>query len=30
MGNECNAGHGVPPETGRKLALNISVFALTH
>ena len=30
MGNECNAGHGVSPEDGKKLALNIAVYSLTH
>lgn len=30
MGNDCNAGHGVPPEDGKKLALNIAVYSLTH
>lgn len=30
MGNECNSGHGVPPEDGKKLALNIAVYSLTH
>ena len=30
MGNECNAGHGLAPEDGRKIALNIAVYSLTH
>ncbi len=30
MGNECNAGHGLDPEDGRKVALNIAVYSLTH
>ena len=30
MGNECNSGHGVPSEEGKKLALNIAVYSLTH
>ena len=30
MGNECNAGHGLAPEDGRQIALNIAVYALTH
>jgi hypothetical protein len=30
MGNECNAGHGLAPEDGRMIALNIAVYALTH
>lgn len=30
MANRCNAGKGVSPEDGRKLALNIAVYALTH
>ncbi len=30
MGNECNAGHGVAPEDGRKIALNVAVYSLTH
>ena len=28
--NTCNAGKGVSPEDGQKLALNIAVYALTH
>ena len=28
--NRCNRGKGVTPEDGRKLALNIAVYALTH
>jgi hypothetical protein len=28
--NTCNAGRGVSPEDGQKLALNIAVYALTH
>jgi hypothetical protein len=30
MGNNCNLGHGVSPEDGKKIALNIAVYALTH
>ena len=30
MNNACNAGHGLAPEDGRQIALNIAVFALTH
>lgn len=30
MQNQCNQGKGVSPEDGRKLALNIAVYALTH
>jgi len=30
MGNRCNVGRGVSPEDGRKLALNIAVYAMTH
>ena len=30
MGNECNSGSGLEPETGRKVALNIAVYSLTH
>lgn len=30
MGNECNAGKGLAPDAGRKLAVNIAVYALTH
>lgn len=30
MQNRCNEGKGVSPEDGRKLALNIAVYALTH
>lgn len=30
MQNRCNDGKGVGPEDGRKLALNIAVYALTH
>ncbi len=28
--NSCNEGKGVSPEDGKKLALNIAVYALTH
>lgn len=28
--NSCNEGKGVSPDDGRKLALNIAVYALTH
>jgi hypothetical protein len=30
MDNRCNVGHGVSPEDGKKLALNIAVYAMTH
>jgi hypothetical protein len=30
MENRCNNGKGVPPIHGRKLALNIAIYALTH
>jgi hypothetical protein len=30
MGNECNSGHGLDPNDGRKVALNIAVYSLTH
>ena len=30
MNNGCNQGKGVSPEDGKKLALNIAVYALTH
>ena len=30
MANRCNAGKGVSPEDGQKLALNIAVYSLTH
>lgn len=30
MGNKCNEGKGVGAEDGKKLALNIAVYALTH
>ncbi len=30
MNNRCNVGRGVSPEDGRKLALNITVYAMTH
>lgn len=30
MQNGCNVGKGVGPEDGRKLALNIAVYAMTH
>ena len=30
MENRCNVGRGVSPEDGRKLALNIAVYAMTH
>jgi hypothetical protein len=30
MNNTCNRGKGVSPEDGKKLALNIAVYALTH
>lgn len=28
--NSCNEGKGVSPDDGRKLALNVAVYALTH
>ena len=28
--NQCNVGKGIDPEDGRKLMLNIAVYALTH
>jgi hypothetical protein len=30
MENNCNRGAGVTPEDGKKIALNIAVYALTH
>jgi len=30
MDNQCNVGYGVSPEDGKKLALNIAVYAMTH
>jgi hypothetical protein len=30
MEGRCNAGKGVSPEDGKKLAINIAVYALTH
>ena len=30
MDNNCNSGKGVNPTDGKKLALNIAVYALTH
>ncbi|HSI82718.1 MAG: DUF4159 domain-containing protein [Candidatus Methylacidiphilales bacterium] len=30
MDNRCNSNRGVPPEIGKKLAVNIAVYALTH
>jgi hypothetical protein len=30
MDNRCNVGKGVSPDDGRKLALNIAVYAMTH
>jgi len=30
MDNNCNVGHGISPEDGKKIALNIAVYALTH
>jgi hypothetical protein len=30
MNNMCNVGRGVSPEDGKKLALNIAVYATTH
>ncbi|MCA9073112.1 MAG: hypothetical protein KDA84_29520, partial [Planctomycetaceae bacterium] len=28
--NNCNVGRGIRPEVGKKLALNIAVYAMTH
>lgn len=28
--NSCNVGRGISPEDGKKLALNIAVYAMTH
>ncbi len=28
--NRCNAGKGIGPEDGQKLALNIAIYAMTH
>lgn len=28
--NNCNLGRGITPEDGKKLALNIAVYAMTH
>ncbi len=28
--NSCNVGRGVSPEDGKKLALNLAVYAMTH
>jgi hypothetical protein len=28
--NRCNVGRGISPEDGKKLALNIAVYAMTH
>lgn len=30
MDNRCNVGRGVSPEDGKKLALNIAIYAMTH
>ncbi len=30
MENKCNVGKGVSPDDGKKLALNIAIYALTH
>ena len=30
MDNSCNVGRGVSPEDGKKLALNIAIYAMTH
>jgi hypothetical protein len=30
MDNSCNVGRGIAPEDGKKLALNIAVYALVH
>jgi hypothetical protein len=30
MENRCNVGRGISPEDGRRLALNLAVYAMTH
>jgi hypothetical protein len=30
MDNRCNVGRGVSPEDGKRLALNLAVYAMTH
>ena len=30
MNGNCNLGHGISPEDGKKVALNVAVYALTH
>jgi len=30
MANNCNAGRGIEPNEGKKIALNIAVYSLTH
>jgi hypothetical protein len=30
MDNHCNVGRGVSPEDGKRLALNLAVYAMTH
>jgi len=30
MQNQCNAGKGVGPDDGKKLAINIAIYAMTH
>jgi len=30
MQNQCNVGKGVSPEDGKKIALNVAVYAFTH
>lgn len=30
MDNTCNRGRGISPDDGKKLALNVAVYALTH
>jgi hypothetical protein len=28
--NSCNEGKGISPEDGRRLALNLAVYSITH
>ena len=28
--NSCNVGRGISPQVGKKLALNLAVYAMTH
>jgi hypothetical protein len=30
MGNTCDPNRGIHPDDGKKLALNIAIYALTH